>query len=117
MTLTMMRLEGGDEHAPSGGGRRRKRYLDEAGDPRRLYCFACQQRSGAAQTLAVLSPFSRRMRHVGLCSKHVVPHHIAARIFDEVGLMRFFTVQQQQQQQQQHGGKREHTTAPSGQAK
>jgi hypothetical protein len=72
-----------DHEEDDGGG----------GGSRRQSCFMCQLRTGTAQRLAVLDPYRRRMRWLGLCAKHLVPRHITEHIFDEAGLLQFFARQ------------------------
>jgi hypothetical protein len=53
-------------------------------------CFVCMQRNGIQQTLHLLDTRLRCIVPYGLCSKHVVPNHISATIFDKEALILYF---------------------------
>jgi hypothetical protein len=58
------------------------------------HCFVCNQRNGIQQTIQLLDPRERAIVPYGLCSKHVLPHHISATIFDTEALLLYFRQQQ-----------------------
>ena len=58
-------------------------------------CFVCNQRNGIQQTIHLLDPRERAVVPYGLCSKHVLPHHISTTIFDTEALLLYFRQQQQ----------------------
>lgn len=66
------------------------RALQQSQPQQQNTCFVCTQRNGIQQTLHLLDTRLRCIVPYGLCSKHVVPHHISANIFDKEALMLYF---------------------------
>jgi len=58
-----------------------------------LLCFICGQRNSIQQTLRLLDPVRRSIENYCLCSKHVVPRHISAKIYDKDALLLYFKQQ------------------------